>query len=124
MYSFLMLLVRAIRSRAARRARDYIEANAGDPPSIQEVCDIAGVSWRALDYGFREQFGVTPKRYLQSVRMNGVRRELRRAAPGISITDTANSWGFWHRGQFAADYRCQYGELPSETFRRPHPSSQ
>jgi hypothetical protein len=24
-----------------------------------------------------------------------------------------------HMGQFAADYRRQFGELPSETFKRP-----
>jgi hypothetical protein len=26
--------------------------------------------------------------------------------------------GFWHMGQFAADYRAIYGELPSKTLRR------
>jgi AraC family ethanolamine operon transcriptional activator len=31
------------------------------------------------------------------------------------IADVANRWGFWHMGQFAADYRRQFGELPSET---------
>jgi len=34
------------------------------------------------------------------------------------VTDVANSWGFWHMGQFAADFRRQFGELPSETVRR------
>jgi len=51
--------------------------------------------------------------------MNGVRRDLQRADPSEKIADVANRWGFWHMGQFAADYRRQFGELPSETLKRP-----
>jgi len=49
------------------------------------------------------------------VRLSGVRRDLRRAEAGVKIADVANRWGFWHLGQFAADYRRQFCELPSET---------
>jgi AraC-like DNA-binding protein len=38
--------------------------------------------------------------------------------PYSAITDVANEWGFWHMGQFAADYQSQFGELPSETRNR------
>ena len=77
-----------------------------------------GVSERTLRYAFREQLGVSPKQYLQLVRLGGVRRNLQLAAAGVKIVDVANRWGFWHMGQFAADYRRQFGELPSETLRR------
>ena len=103
---------------AAQNARDYIDAHANEPPAIQEVCRAAAVSWRTLDYAFRELFGVTPKRYLQAMRLDGVRRGLHRRGPSAKISDIANDWGFWHMGQFAADYRRQFGELPSETTRR------
>ena len=75
----------------------------------------AGVTERALEYGFLSSFGVTPKRYLQSLRLVGVRRELRSAGRSTKIADVANHWGYWHMGQFAADYRKQLGELPSRT---------
>ena len=81
---------------------------------MQEVCRAAGVSWRTLDYAFRERLGVTPKQYLNAIRLNAVRRELRSAGPEVKISDVANRWGFWHMGQFAADYRKHFGELPSE----------
>lgn len=68
-----------------------------------------------MRYAFRELFGVSPKRYLQAVRLNGVRRDLLAATPEAKIADVANRWGFWHLGQFAADYRRQFDELPSET---------
>ena len=105
-------------SNTIQKARDYIDAHADEPPAIQDVCRAAGVSWRTLDNAFRVLFGVTPKRYLQAMRLDGVRKELRRKGPSAKIADIANHWGFWHMGQFAADYRRQFGELPSETTRR------
>lgn len=86
------------------------------------MCAAADVSWRTLNYAFRELIGVTPKQYLQATRLDGVRRELHRRGTRAMITDIANHWGFWHMGQFAADYRRQFGELPSETRHRAHPS--
>jgi len=109
---------------AAQRARDYIDVHADEPPQIQEVCQAAGVSWRTLNYVFRQIFGVTPKEYLQATRFDGVRKELHQMGPDTTISDSANSWGFWHMGQFAADYKLQFGELPSDTLRRTHPSTQ
>jgi AraC family ethanolamine operon transcriptional activator len=51
-----------------------------------------------------------------ALRLNGVRRDLRRADPAATrITDLAIKWGFWHMSQFAADYRSFFGELPSNT---------
>jgi len=100
---------------AVQKARDYIDAHVNEPPTIQDVCRVAGVSWRTLDYAFRELFGVTPKQYLQATRLDGVRKELYRREPTAKISDIANHWGFWHMGQFAADYKRQFAELPSET---------
>ena len=103
---------------AVQKARDYIDAHVNEPPTIQEVCQAAGVSWRTLNYAFREIFGVTPKQYLQATRLDGVRKELHRRGPSAKISDIANNWGFWHMGQFARDFKRQFGELPSATIRR------
>jgi AraC family ethanolamine operon transcriptional activator len=105
------------RSRAFCIALDYIEGHASKPPSIEEICRASGVSWRTLDYAFRERFDLTPKQYLQAIRLQRVRRDFLRKYPHSSISDIAATWGFWHMGQFAADYRRQFGELPSETVR-------
>jgi len=107
-----------LRSRALRLALDYIEEHADDAPTVMEICRAAGASYRTLNYAFLDRFGVTPKRYLQAVRLNGVRKILRTIRPHGTIIDIANHWGFWHMGQFAADYRRQFGELPSQTARR------
>lgn len=111
-------LIDGFKARAARAGRDYIDVHAADAPAIQDVCRASGVSWRALNYAFRELFGITPKQYLQATRLDGVRRELHRRGPSGKISDIANHWGFWHMGKFAADYKRHFGELPSETQRR------
>ena len=108
-------LVDGLRTRAARRARDYIDSHANEPPTIEAACRAAEVSWRTLNYAFMEFFCVTPKQYLQATRLDGVRKDLYRKGPAAKITDIANAWGFWHMGQFAADYKRHFGELPSQT---------
>ena len=106
------------RSLALRRALTLIEEHAAEPISIKEVCRAARTSWSTLDRAFKERFGVSPKRYLTAVRLHGVRREIRSRSGLRRIADAANRWGFWHMGQFARDYRKQFGELPTETLRR------
>jgi AraC-like DNA-binding protein len=106
-----------VRTRALRLALDYIEAHSFKPPTVEQICRASGASWRTLDYAFRDRFDLTPKQYLQAVRLQRVRRDLLRKSPDSSISDIAANWGFWHMGQFAAIYRRQFGELPSETVR-------
>jgi AraC-like DNA-binding protein len=104
-----------IRDLALRRAVSIIEDRMHDPPTVRSLCQEVGVGWTVLVQAFREHFGVTPKTYVRAVRLNAVRGDLRVEPPEVAIADVANRWGFWHMGQFAADYRRLFGELPSET---------
>ena len=101
---------------AVSRAEVYIDQHAADDIGIVDICKAAGVSERTLRYAFLERFGVGPKEFLQAFRHTAVRRQLRAADPKTArVADVANAWGFWHLGQFAADYRQRFGELPSMT---------
>ena len=106
------------RSRAFLRAVGYIQDHASKSPSIEEICRASGVSWRTLNYAFRERFGLTPKMYLKAVQLRRVRCDLVTGDPGATIAEIAARWGIWHMGQFARDYRKHFGELPSETRKR------
>ncbi|MEM8954472.1 MAG: helix-turn-helix domain-containing protein [Verrucomicrobiota bacterium] len=107
------------RNRALKKALEVINDRAGDPVSVRDLERLCGTSGRTLRYAFEESFGLSPKQYLQTFRLNGVRRELSElAADSTKITDIANEWGFWHMGQFAHDYRRLFHELPSETLAR------
>ncbi len=97
----------------------YLHAYPQQPIRMTELCAIAQVSERTLQNHFKRELGMTPMSYLTGQRLHGVHRELWRADPSTtSITDVANHWGFWHMGQFAADYRRLFGELPSTTLKR------
>ncbi|MEM9658891.1 MAG: helix-turn-helix domain-containing protein [Planctomycetota bacterium] len=108
------------RVAAVRKAETFIERHAADGISLRDLSEASGVSERTLEYAFLEQYGMGPKRFMTAHRLLAVRRLLRAADPRTSsVADAANTWGFWHMGQFAADYRRRFDELPSETLRRP-----
>jgi len=107
------------RVRAALAAERIILREAMRAPRISDVAQRVGVTVRTLQLGFRKMFGTTPKAYLHSVRLHHARCALRDALPDeAKVSDIANAWGFWHMGQFAADYWRMFGEKPSETLAR------
>jgi len=107
------------RVRVVREAMALFREHGHAPQSVSALAGSLGVTERSLQRGFRDVVGTTPKAYIQAQRLTHVRRQLRSADPARTrIADVANEWGFWHLGQFAADYRRHFGELPSETLRR------
>jgi len=86
---------------------------------LADLCAAGYISERTLINLFRTELGLTPMAYVKGHRLYGVHRDLWRATSSTaSVSDIANNWGFWHMGQFAADYRKMFGELPSETLKR------
>ena len=107
------------KQQAIKKAHEYLREFDNDSISISALCQFANVSLRTLEYAFKEYYGVTPKNYLTAMRLSSVRKELRKNhSQSTSITDIANQWDFWHMGQFAADYKRLFGELPSETVKK------
>lgn len=107
------------RCYAAVRARQYIDEHLDQPLSLASVCHASYSSPRALEYGFREIFGVSPNKYIRCSRLSNVRRELHCEPQAQGrITQLAMKWGFWHLSQFAKDYYELFGELPSTTLGR------
>ena len=100
------------RDLALKKASAYVQEHIHDNISISDLCSISGVSERTLEYAFREIYQVCPKDYIKSVKLNKVRSELHKD-DGQMISTIAAKYGFWHMGQFAADFRKQFGVLPS-----------
>ncbi|MCG8307222.1 MAG: helix-turn-helix domain-containing protein [Cytophagales bacterium] len=105
------------RDRALSGAIDIIEAAQGVIVKVEDICERVGVSERTLEYAFKEKYSVSPKTFINGMMFNKVRKELRRGA-SHKISDVAAKYGFWHMGQFAADYRTWFGELPSDTIKK------
>ncbi len=106
------------RCSAARAIHEYLEDSDTLPLTVADLCSRIGVSAPTLYRAFQHEFGLSPKRYIQCRRLNGVRDQLMDGKGNPRIVDVANDWGFWHMGKFAADYKQLFGELPSETLGR------
>jgi AraC family ethanolamine operon transcriptional activator len=109
------------RNRLLRVLTTYIDAHLKEPIPLTDLCAVANVSPRTIQYAFMDRFSVTPKQYITAHRLHGVRKDLVRSNfYHGNIADAANNWGFWHMGQFAADYKRLFDELPSETIQRKY----
>lgn len=110
---------RVSRNRIVNRIFEYVDSDLSAPRNIPELCHIAEVDERTLRNIFYDLFSVSPSKYLKCYRLNMVRKAMVALdSPQVKIADIANLNGFWHIGQFAADYRRLFGELPSETLRK------
>jgi AraC family ethanolamine operon transcriptional activator len=103
------------RMRLAASAEEWLRDNAHRPFSILEMTRALGCSKSPLFLAFEERFGVSPMAYMKAVRLQGARRELKRASTATTVTEVAIRWGFVHLGRFSADYRSFFGEPPSST---------
>ncbi|MEW1963591.1 AraC family transcriptional regulator [Microbacterium sp. NPDC077644] len=84
--------------------------------TVPELAERAGVGVRALQAGFRRQYGTTPLSYLIARRLDHAHEELHNSEPGsVTVGEVANRWGFYHHGRFATSYRNQFGVAPSTT---------
>jgi AraC family ethanolamine operon transcriptional activator len=99
-----------------KQASDFIEANNRRPIRIEELCTITGLSRRGLEYLFMDFSGISAGNYLLKRRLHGLRRELLDAEPFHGeVKRCALTWGFWHLGRLASDYRRCFGEYPKAT---------
>lgn len=99
-----------------RRVEEFMRSNLGEPLMLHDICGIARASERAVEYAFRDVFGVGAKQYLKLLRLNQVRRDLKGPlADALTVKEIAQQRGFWHMGHFTAGYRELFGETPLQT---------
>lgn len=97
-----------------KKAIDLINHQLDESISIGKLCQSANLSERTLEYAFREKYQVTPKQYIKALKLHKIRQDLSQSE-FQNISATAARYGFWHMGQFAADFKKQFGILPSQT---------
>ena len=94
-----------------RRARALVMQRLDDPPTVGTLCEALGVSRRTLQSCFQSTWGMGPLVWLNTMRLNAVRRRLKSAD---SVTEAATEYGFWHFGHFSQDFQALFGVRPSE----------
>lgn len=103
------------RARVAMKLRDMLLGHLEAPINVSAMCETLGVRERTLFLACVEAFGRPPKAMLLELRLNAVRRALTHPSSERTVSAVASRFGFCHFGEFSAEYRRQFDELPSVT---------
>ncbi|TCO53520.1 AraC family transcriptional regulator [Actinocrispum wychmicini] len=109
-------------SATLRRAMRFIDDHPASEIGVADIAAAVHVTVRAVQYAFHRQ-GTTPMAYVRRVRLDRAHRDLLAADPttGVTVTQIAARWGFFHAGRFAGYYRDAYGRPPTQTLLRDAP---
>ena len=99
----------------------YMEANISRSLHMAEVAREVGIGMRALQKAFRTHRGERPLTVLKRLRFEKA-RSLLLQEQGLPVREAAARCGLTHMGRFSIGYREAYGESPSTTHRRAHPT--
>ncbi|WP_404431471.1 AraC family transcriptional regulator [Microbacterium lacus] len=109
---------RAAGVQPVSHAVELLRSDPAHPWTVMQLATQVSVSVRSLQEGFRRSLDTTPMAYLRHLRLEKVHEDLMTAAPGtVNVTEVAARWGFAHLGRFAAAYRREFSERPSDTLR-------
>ena len=80
-----------------KTVRDLLHSNIDQFIDISDITNELTISESQLHYAFKEDYGITPKKYLQHLRFNAIRKELLLAHPhSAKIVDIAQKYNFFH----------------------------
>lgn len=97
----------------------YIDTHFCDPSlTVQTVCDIGFISASSLQRAFGEHFGISPKQYLNKLRMNQALELLMENK--LSVKEIAFACGFSDEKYFSRAFRSRYGYPPSHFYKKAH----
>jgi transcriptional regulator GlxA family with amidase domain len=103
-----------------REVRRHVLENLSGDLSVQELAEHAHMSPRHFARSFRAETGVTPARYVESVRLEAARRALEDTA--MPVATVAQSCGFGTPETFRRAFLRSLGVGPTEYRRRFHPA--
>jgi AraC family transcriptional regulator, regulatory protein of adaptative response / methylated-DNA-[protein]-cysteine methyltransferase len=92
----------------------YISANADQPLTLQDLSRAAGLSPFHLQRSFKAVVGVTPKQYLDDVRMRAFKSKLRAESQNDSVTGAIFDSGFGSLSRVYEKTDGQLGMTPME----------
>jgi len=101
-----------------RSVRDLLNRNIEQFIDIPDIAKQLNISESQLHYVFKKDYGMTPKKYLQSLRLNAIKKELLLADPhSVNISNIAQKYNFFHMSHFSLEYKKMFGKTPSETLK-------
>ena len=120
---FLQFIAQLIRSAdpagscspAMQRVLAYIEENICSDLELESLAALAGLSLSGFKQKFRREIGITPREYINLLKIEKAKEFLRR---GKSVTDTAFALDFSSSSYFSYLFRQIEDMSPSEFIRR------
>ena len=109
--------------RHVRLAEEYARANLASRITVSDLARCSNVSERTLFDGFRQFRNTTPLNFVNDLRLEQIRRELRHGDDTTSIAEISSRWGITHQGAFAKAYKRKFGETASQTRKKTHSSA-
>ncbi|GAU81402.1 transcriptional regulatory protein [Bosea sp. BIWAKO-01] len=97
-----------IAPKHVKRTIEFVRENARRPITPEELAAVAGVSLRALQYGFQKFLGMSISEYERSVRLEGVRREIE-GNSGERVGEIARRWRFSNFTRFNTQFEAAFG---------------
>ncbi len=88
----------------------YIHGNLSEPILLEEAAACCGLSLSRFKVKFKDETGVTPREYINHVKIEQAKRFLEK---GKSVTETALDLGFTTPNYFAVIFRKYTGLSPS-----------
>lgn len=113
----LMPRERASLPETLTHALDFLKQRLEEPIALDDLAVVAGVRPRTLEAHFKTYLGTTPLGWVRRTRLARARQQLLASGDDANVTGIANANGFTELGRFAAQYRKQFGELPSQTLK-------
>ena len=101
---------------AVGRARERLLSDMRRPPSLADLAEIAGLSERKLNAGFRQLYGATVFDVLRDQRLEHARLALE--ADALSLKELSYRVGYNHVSSFVHAFRARYGAPPRQYLRR------
>ncbi|NOR55106.1 MAG: helix-turn-helix domain-containing protein [Sulfurovum sp.] len=104
--------------KTALKVRSFLLNSLEETMSIQSIVEQFRTSDKTLENSFKSLFGITPKRFIDLLKLNRAHEDLQLAVTQTTnVSDIATKWGFSHFGRFAKEYKALFGVLPSETLK-------
>lgn len=96
--------------------RDLLHSKIEQYIDIPDILKELNISESQLHYLFKKEYGITPKKYLQYLRLNAIKKELLLADPhSVNIAEIAQKYNFFHMSHFSLEYKKLFGQTPSKT---------
>ncbi|TNF43360.1 MAG: AraC family transcriptional regulator, partial [Epsilonproteobacteria bacterium] len=92
--------------KTALEIRTFLLNSLEEIMTIQSICEQFKISDKTLQSSFRSLFGITPKHFIDLLKLNKAHEDLLHAnSHTTKVSDISIKWGFQHFGRFAKDYK-------------------